>query len=542
MTKTIPLPVLAAAVLAIAAGVILSGISANYVDDALITFQYAENLAFRGELTWWPGQTEPVDGFTSLLHVLLLAGGVLMGADVALANSVVCFGSYLGIVALYVYATAQYALFPRIAGLAVVALNASFLFWLSGGLDGLLFTFLFFATYVAVEQADGGARFGFKVALALTLLALTRPEGVLIAIALVLYHWGLCLVWRERRPELFWPLTVLATIAAQVVWRLTTYGSIVPNTFFAKRSASFTTEIVDGALYVGHWLMTAGGMLILTSAFVWLLVVGTRLREFMVMGLIALVVVEGGDPHPMFRFLMPIIPLIALDTARLLEVGSRVVRVSVVVLLAGYLANQVTASLAVQGRIAGQQEIATVIDRIKDGTWPFRTVRDDRIADFRALAVAEIDKIVPQSLPVVGTDVGALAYFSDQQTIDAAGLNDRVIAHLPKPEGVHNRWGAFRLDYLAEQNLPIMVLSFPSLTETPLGEGVPGRACTATELRVAHHVATFRDHLLPHYQCAASQGDGGRWVNFLVRNAAADALPTETLIRQCIPDLIAHCN
>lgn len=521
---------------------LLSGFDASYVDDTLITYTYATNLAEHGSLTWWVGPEQPaVDGFTSLLHVLLLALGMSLGVDVAFANSIICFGSYLGILVIFLSATRQHPTFPRIAGFAIVVLNASFLFWLSGGLDGLLFSLLFFASYVAVEHAKGARRFNAWTAIILILLTLARPEGMLIAIALVLY-WFVNLIAHRHRLDILWPLSVLAAIIGQAFWRWVNYGAIVPNTYFAKRSASLFAELLDGTTYFSYWLTTAGGVILLVSVFAWLLLAGTLLRALMVVGMIALVIVEGGDPHPMYRFLMPIIPLVALDTSCVLALGNRTFKISAVALLAGYLAIQVTTSMTVKGHIAGQEELAAVFDRIKTGAWPFRTVRDDGIANFRALAVAEIDKVIPRGVPIVGADVGALAYFSSHQIIDAAGLNDRTIAHLPKPQGKHNLWGTFRLDYLVEQKQPIMVLSFPSLTNVPLGSDLQGRSCNATELRVTHGVTSFQEELLPDYQCASHKADDGKWVNFLVRNSAVSLLPPETLITQCMPELIHHCN
>ena len=50
------------------------------VDDAFITYRYAENLARHGELTWNIGE-EPVEGYTGVALPVLLAGLIQTGVQ-----------------------------------------------------------------------------------------------------------------------------------------------------------------------------------------------------------------------------------------------------------------------------------------------------------------------------------------------------------------------------------------------------------------------------------------------------------------------------
>src|SRR6266540_3239895 len=58
------------------------------LDDAYITFRYARHLAEGYGLGAWNHTGEHVEGYSSLLWMLLLAGAARLGVDVRLASKV----------------------------------------------------------------------------------------------------------------------------------------------------------------------------------------------------------------------------------------------------------------------------------------------------------------------------------------------------------------------------------------------------------------------------------------------------------------------
>lgn len=58
----------------------LTGLEAwgDYYDDAFITYRYADNLA-RGEGLFWNTGEAPTEGFTSLLHIMMLTPLMKLG-------------------------------------------------------------------------------------------------------------------------------------------------------------------------------------------------------------------------------------------------------------------------------------------------------------------------------------------------------------------------------------------------------------------------------------------------------------------------------
>ena len=50
------------------------------IDDAFISYRYAQNLAEHGELTWNPGE-DPVEGYTGVALPVILAAGMKVGIE-----------------------------------------------------------------------------------------------------------------------------------------------------------------------------------------------------------------------------------------------------------------------------------------------------------------------------------------------------------------------------------------------------------------------------------------------------------------------------
>jgi hypothetical protein len=69
------------------------------LDDAYITFRYARHLAEGYGLGAWNRTGEPVEGYSSLLWTLLLAGAARLGVDIRLASKVLGAAAALVVIA-----------------------------------------------------------------------------------------------------------------------------------------------------------------------------------------------------------------------------------------------------------------------------------------------------------------------------------------------------------------------------------------------------------------------------------------------------------
>lgn len=158
-------------------------------DDFYITAGFARQWAETGELAWTSG--ERVEGFSSLLHVILLRCAMTVGADVdrfAKATSLLAGCSLLVLF---------HRRLPRDAAgafvLTALTLWAPLAFWSAIGAEITLFALLVSLGWMLVGRA--GAQRGAGAWL-LWLAALTRPEGTVHLLAAAALR-----LWRRDRWE-----------------------------------------------------------------------------------------------------------------------------------------------------------------------------------------------------------------------------------------------------------------------------------------------------------------------------------------------------
>jgi hypothetical protein len=192
-------------------------------DDAFITYRYATNLAAGHGLVFNPGAPwEPVLGTTTLVYSLALAAIALLGLDVAdasLALNVACdVATAFVIVRLLdrrpVASTGVVLLFAALPELARISV---------GGMESPVFLLAAVSACAAVQSQRfvlGG--------LLTAATCLTRPEGVLLALAL-----AVSLVRRPRDLVRFAvPIAVVGLVAMAVL--VGVYGTPIPQSVTAK--------------------------------------------------------------------------------------------------------------------------------------------------------------------------------------------------------------------------------------------------------------------------------------------------------------------
>ncbi len=217
------------------------------LDDAYITFRFAEHLANGQGLVWNVGG-ERVEGFTSLFHVVLLAVAIKVGIDPQPASIMIAIGAVLGTVLLIVQILRRQfgRLYPPAA--LVIGLYLSdqtTAFHSISGLETHLFVLFLCLSYALAltwltrptwPKASG-------LALAIFCSILCRPEGLLYggALYLVLFVYT---GWRMRHkrqgmrsPALALVLSVILLAAlgvAYATWKYRYFGYLLPNSFYVK--------------------------------------------------------------------------------------------------------------------------------------------------------------------------------------------------------------------------------------------------------------------------------------------------------------------
>lgn len=196
------------------------------LDDAFISYRYARNWVEGNGLVFNPG--ERVEGYSNLLWILVLSPFLRAGIGIEWASKLL--GLLCAIGALLVAQRLLRRHFAASAGLVLLfglwlASCIGFVYYAIAGLETLLYTLLLLLLVLFLLEA----RWAWA-ALVSASLTLTRPEGMLFLLPLVV-----C-TWQNRRRLAWWryPALPAATLILTTLWRWSYYGALLPNTFNAK--------------------------------------------------------------------------------------------------------------------------------------------------------------------------------------------------------------------------------------------------------------------------------------------------------------------
>lgn len=430
------------------------------VDDAFISLRYAWNLVEGDGFVFNPG--ERVEGYSNPSWTLLAAAWLALGIEPleALKWCGVLLVGVLPAVAFWssrrLGLTPLWSLLP--AGLAAVDLNLAF--WAPNGLETPLWAVLLAAwPGLLARRWFDGERLPVS-ALVGAALYVTRPEAPLFIAPAILVEAALALRDPSRRKTAFvWAAALAVPCLAWLGFRVAYYGDWVANTFYVKANDGFQPEIFKK--YLASWLVVNApmtGALLALSAPLALRTRGGRLALAALAIQFLFVLRAGGDWMAQNRFWGPAVPLaayviatgaqslVALLVARATGPAPRfgvpqIVALAVVLPLLPQAWRHLTLEFlyldngkpSVVARWEGNTK--TTMERV---TGPFRTGVPDR--------VAKVLLYVPDGGTLAHSEIGLLAYVSDNPMLDAFGLVDKrlsgatgeklddVIATLPPPD------------------------------------------------------------------------------------------------------------
>ena len=472
----------------VAAGIVIFQLwyfSIFTVDDAYISYRYAENFANGLGLVFNPG--EYVEGYTNFLWVVLLAffntigittrtasltlGGVASLLTLAvtywfscdIARQPTAFGllndseqGRLGTTLAQPSApsAAWWACFDMVAVLLLAACPA-FGLWAVAGLETPLFTCVLTSAIWRhcreqnARSIGSGQRRGVPIAALLFGIAtLIRPEGALyFALTLIASLSGFgfnesgqkkCITafrdgMNRWRPELVKGgkavLGFVAIVGPHIAWRWIYYDSLLPNTFYVKVGDDFS---LSGVKYVFQFFLSYGGLVGFLLCAGLLLV--RRSEEYWVKyGLLLLgihslyVIYVGGDWMPAFRYFVPLLPLYFLG----LQEGIR----ELIRWVGDCSRLRKIQDTAASGqrfpKIPGVLVVLFTFLLLNIGWLWWQTPRiDTRLDGHVQIGHFLRGHAAPHDV-LAAIDIGAMAYFSGLHTIDYFGLTDRHIARRP---------------------------------------------------------------------------------------------------------------
>ncbi len=422
---------------------------AAFTDDAFISFHYARNLVAGHGLVFNPG--ERVEGYTNFLWTMLAAFTIWLGGDPVFWGFAA--GVIIGLaIVLLTYRVAALVADPRwgLAAALLVASSQSLLVYTArgAGMETGLFTLLIlvgggiYLSALLAKHPDHARRYALAgVIFALT--AFTRPEGVMV-FGLTLGHAVLVAVSGRLRPGGSYvrtlrialrealPLAVsfLALFVPYFLWRIWYYGDLLPNTFYAKTGGGIQ-QWLRGLNYAIDFAFIFGGPLLLIAAaapFVGLadcsrskgerrIVLATPAGYLWLVCLIytAYIIYVGGDHFPGERFFVPIVPFLAV----LIVLGSSALMTTSFVRRARQMAHAAVVVAIVAAALVGLN---------RGEAFERRVLGNDESVWIWADLGLWLNQNTPPDASVAASGIGAIAYYSQRETIDLHGLTDRHIA------------------------------------------------------------------------------------------------------------------
>ena len=273
------------------------------VDDSLINFRFSANLATGYGPVFNAG--ERVEGYTTPLWILVMGLFAWLGAslpDAAHAIGIACGVASMVVAARFVARRSGW----WCGGLAalLVAACPGMLFWTASGMETAPFALTVLLAFVATAGPSAPPTCGLLSGI----MALTRPEGMLLAALLDLATF----LERGVGAAVSFGAGFLVLFLPAEMFRIAYFGYPLPNTYYLKADV----HTLHGLWYLrqfvadGGWIYALGAFALARrerrTAAVWLL------STLAYLGYVALI---GGDFFAFHRFVVPVVPLLAVLAA-----------------------------------------------------------------------------------------------------------------------------------------------------------------------------------------------------------------------------------
>lgn len=426
----------------IRAGVVLVAVAVAWrirfaQDDAFISFRFARNLADGHGLVFNPG--ERVEGYTNILWTVIMAVPERLGWSTPTFSQIVSLG-FMVATLLMCERLAVHVLGDRRTGLlalAVLAANASFLAYGTGGLETMLQTCLITAVAVLLLRPTPPAPFPVRhltrrqamAGLLAGLAFLTRMDSAVLVSALLAVHLS-----RELRPMVpslrpaaairgavafMAPVVVLGS--ALLIWRWDYYGELLPNTFDAKSGSNPLFRMLFAVAFLASFVVTYGYVALLPRARRYrsaLRATPAGVAVLMVVSAWLGYVVYVGADFMEFRFLMPIMPMVAVVVAFLLDrYRHRWRQVALIIVMLALSAAHVRPGLAFP---------AYALPDLR--AWPQESPESMQQLGVMLHETFPGGVDEPGQVVMATGTLGVLPYYSELPTVDMLGLADAYVA------------------------------------------------------------------------------------------------------------------
>lgn len=412
-------------------------------DDAYISFRYAANLLDGNGLVYNIG--ERVEGFTNFLWVIILA--LLKGVfslDFLISSRIIgvaCGAAIFPLAYLLVRDFSdRHDIALYFALVIALLLNFSLPYWSIASLETAVFTAVILAALVSEYRRP------YLTPALLVIASLLRPEGVLVFGVVLLYR-----ILSDRSIPWRYILIYVVPLLPFAVFKVTYYGSLFPNPYYAKSGVGLE-YIKSGLEYLWYFTSTVG---VYGIIFLFPLLALKRLWErysllYIFVGVyLAYIIWVGGDVLKVYRFFVPIIPILYFlfilglyETFRSFKMKDRA---------SVYLTWFVALGFGLGSLLLSKSHVDTY--------W----YAERAIVDKMEFNSDMLKKHMGDDFSIAASTIGMLGYnLMGHRVIDMLGLTDSYIARNPeKIEGIESTWKERRFNntYLLSQQPDFILFS-----------------------------------------------------------------------------------
>ena len=406
------------------------------VDDAYIVYRYARNLAQGHGFVFNPG--ERVEGVTCFLWTIFLAPFARLGSDLPVLTPILTAVCGLGLVALVAFRHAdlegrRQVSLRDMAPSILLAASPAFVCWSVGALETVPFA-LVLALAARAHTMETRIGRGHRSALWLGIASMLRPETPVVIAALGLHRWWVGRSWpvsAQVQQLGAWLARIALFYVPFIVFRRWYFGDWLPNTFYAKVGLPATQLVFQGLTYVRTFAASllfgpAGlntivqimGVICVLFVIAYGFISRVAIVEsLLVVAILVATVLDGGDWMPLYRFVVPALPALAILTAHALyrlASRNRAAAVASALVALALVGNGVFTMIAARN---GGQGLAVMANGYADAHM--------QIGDLLNSEASAGDSAALMDVGIVGW------YAPNLRVIDITGLTDREIAHAP---------------------------------------------------------------------------------------------------------------
>lgn len=405
-------------------------------DDAFMSYRYASHLGQGIGLRWNPGEA-PVEGFTNLLLVVVLAPLTRWGADPLVATRIISIAAALAIaVTMYVRSRRDRPVAVAIAVALTYLVSNQAAEIAMVGLETLWFAALVFLAFHRasgyIERGEIGElrSAGFLSFLAIT----TRPEAIFLALAIsAVTALPDLRAGRLRQHLLAMGLTFWLPVAALFAFKFFYFGGLLPNPAYIKMNATGLLA-ESGVQSVRDFLNAHWKLVVAVAVSSALPVTSARARTRLLAAIFVLAYVVFYlrvdtlmDIHG--RFLVPIAPFL-FELARPLVERAHAAWLHP---RAGLVQSTVAAIAFFFVAVPGHDATVTVVKRAVQGEYDYAPGPAHAPGRGHSYHIREKARLLGEfpgieELTLACVDAGVLAYETRTRHIDTVGLNDQFIA------------------------------------------------------------------------------------------------------------------